>query len=93
VGDGDFVRDQYLGGTRDNLTFLANLVDYLVDDAGLITIRSRDAASPPLPPVEEGMKPLIKGINLVLPPLLVILYGLFRWRMWRTRKKLLETAA
>ena len=86
VGDGDFGRDQYMGN-RDNLTFFANMVDYLVDDAGLITILSKDVSTPPLEQVSDGAKPLIKYANLGLPPLLVLGYGLFRWRMRKARKR------
>lgn len=88
VGDGDFGRDQYLGN-RDNLTFLANIVDFLVDDAGLITIRSKDVALPPLEPTSDGAKKFVKYGNLVLPPALVLIYGLVRWRMRKSRKKAL----
>jgi len=90
VGDGDFVRDQYLGN-RDNLTFFANMVDYLVDDAGLITIRSKDVTMPPLEPTSDGTKKLVKYANLALPPLLVLAYGFVRWRMRKARRKALET--
>ena len=89
VGDGDFARDQYLGN-RDNLTLLANMVDYLVDDAGLITIRSKDVTMPPLEPTSDATKKLAKYGNLILPPLLVIGYGLIRWRMRKTRRKAME---
>ena len=86
VGDGDFARDQYLGN-RDNLTFFANMVDYLVDDAGLITIRSKDVTMPPLDQVSDGTKKIIKYGNLAVPPLLILGYGLFRWRVRKARKK------
>jgi gliding-associated putative ABC transporter substrate-binding component GldG len=89
VGDGDFARDQYLGN-RDNLTFFANMIDYLVDDAGLITIRSKDVTLPPLDQVSDGTKKLVKYANLVVPPALVLAYGLVRWRMRKARKKALE---
>jgi len=89
VGDGDFSRDQYLGN-RDNLTFFANMVDYLVDDAGLITIRSKDVTMPPLEPASDATKKLVKYADLVAPPLLVIGYGLIRWRMRKSRRKALE---
>jgi gliding-associated putative ABC transporter substrate-binding component GldG len=89
VGDGDFARDQYLGN-RDNLTFLANAIDYLVDDAGLITIRSKDASVAPLEQVSDGTKRMFKYGTLAIPPLLVVGYGLFRWRMRRARRKALE---
>jgi ABC-type uncharacterized transport system involved in gliding motility auxiliary subunit len=90
VGDGDFARDQYTGGNRDNMTFFANMVDYLVDDAGLITIRSKDASFPPLDQIADGTKKALKYGSLVLPPLLVLAYGAFRWRMRNARKKALE---
>jgi gliding-associated putative ABC transporter substrate-binding component GldG len=89
IGDGDFARDQYLGN-RDNLTFFANMVDYLVDDAGLITIRSKEVSQPPLDQVSDGTKKAIKYANMILPPLLVIGYGLFRWRMRVARRKAME---
>ncbi len=89
VGDGDFPRDQYMGN-RDNLTFFANMIDYLVDDAGLITIRSKEVSSPPLDQVSDGTKKMLKFSNLAIPPVLVIAYGLFRWRMRKARKKAME---
>jgi gliding-associated putative ABC transporter substrate-binding component GldG len=90
VGDGDFARDQFMGGNRDNLAFFANMIDYLVDDAGLITIRSKDASFVPLDQVSDGTKRAVKYANLVVPPLLVLLYGILRWRMRNARKKALE---
>jgi gliding-associated putative ABC transporter substrate-binding component GldG len=89
VGDGDFMKDDYLG-SRDNVVFFANIVDYLADDAGLITIRSKNLAQPPLEPVEDGTKRLLKYANLFLPSLLVIGYGLFRWRRRVSLKRMLE---
>lgn len=79
VGDGDFMKNE-LAGNRGNLTFFINIVDYLADDAGLITIRSKNIAQPPLEQVSDGTKKMVKYGNLILPPLLVIGYGLLRWR-------------
>jgi len=89
VGDGDFVRDQYMGNT-DNVTFFANMIDYLVDDAGLITIRSKDVTTPPLEQISDGTKGALKYGNLVAPPLLVLGYGFIRWRVRRAQRKALE---
>jgi len=90
VGDGDFARDQYLGN-RDNLTFLANAIDYLVDDAGLISIRSKDVTLSPLEQVSDGTKRMLKYGTLAVPPLLVLGYGIIRWRIRKARRKALET--
>jgi gliding-associated putative ABC transporter substrate-binding component GldG len=89
VGDGDFLRDQFTN--RDNITFFANMVDYLVDDAGLITIRSKEASAPPLDPFSDSTKKALKYANLIVPPLLVVGYGLFRWRSRKARKRILES--
>jgi gliding-associated putative ABC transporter substrate-binding component GldG len=91
VGDGDFARDAYLGNS-DNVNFLANLIDYLVDDAGLITIRSKDVTPPPLEQVEDGTKNLLKYGSLLVPPLIVLGYGLVRWRTRQARRRALEAA-
>jgi len=89
VGDGDFARDQYLGN-KDNLTFFANMVDFLVDDAGLITIRSKEVSQPPLDQVSDGTKKVVKYANMILPPLMAVGYGLLRWRRRVARRKAME---
>lgn len=89
VGDGDFMKDEFLG-SRGNLTFFSNVVDYLADDAGLITIRSKDVVQPPLEQVSDTWKNVIKYGNLSVPPLLVIFYGLLRWRRRVAWKKAME---
>ena len=91
VGDGDFARDAYLGN-NDNVTFFANMIDYLVDDAGLITIRSKDVTLPPLEQVADGTRNLLKYGSLIAPPVLVLCYGLIRWRNRQARRKALEAA-
>jgi len=90
TGDGDFPLDAYRGN-NDNVTFFANMVDYLVDDAGLITIRSKDVTQPPLDQVEDGTRDAIKYSSLIAPPLLVLGFGLYRWRGRRARRKALES--
>jgi gliding-associated putative ABC transporter substrate-binding component GldG len=89
IGDGDFLQDQYSGGNKDNFLLATNIIDYLADDIGLASIRSRDSGTKPLDEVSEGTRAWIKGINLGLPSILVILVGVVRWR-WRigTRKRL-----
>jgi gliding-associated putative ABC transporter substrate-binding component GldG len=90
VGDGDFMKDDF-AGNRGNLTFFVNIVDFLADDAGLITIRSKDIDQPPLEQVSEGTKKLLKYGALFLPPFLVIGYGLLRWRRRIALKRSLES--
>jgi hypothetical protein len=90
VGDGDFLQDQLSGGNRDNINFAGNLTDWLADDIGLAAIRSRDTGAKPLDEVSEGTKSLVKTINLAIPPFIVILVGVMRWRWRITMRKRLE---
>ncbi len=90
VGDGDFMKDQFRSG-RDNLTFFANMIDYLVDDSGLITIRSKDVSLAPLEQTTDGMKKFWKFGNMLFPSVLVMVFGMVKWRMRKARRKALET--
>lgn len=91
VGDGDFMRDD-VARNPGNMAFFANIVDYLADDAGLITIRTKNIAMPPLEQISDGTKKMVKYGNLLLPPLAIIGYGLVRWRMRLARKRALESS-
>ena len=83
------MKDEFLSN-RGNLTFFANIVDYLADDAGLITIRSKNVATSPLDQVSDGTKQMLKYVNLIGPPLLIVAYGLLRWRRRVAFKRAME---
>jgi gliding-associated putative ABC transporter substrate-binding component GldG len=89
VGDGDFMKDDF-AGSKGNITFFVNIIDFLADDAGLITIRSKNVSQPPLDQLSDGTKKLLKYGDLLLPPLLVIGYGLLRWRRRAALKRSME---
>jgi hypothetical protein len=93
VGDGDFLQDQYSGGSKDNFLFASNIVDYLADDIGLASIRSRDSGVKPLDEVTDATRNWIKGINLAVPPLLVLFAGFARWRWRKGVRRRLESRA
>jgi gliding motility-associatede transport system auxiliary component len=90
VGDGDFMKNDF-ASARNNLTFFENIADYLADDAGLITIRSKNIEQPPLEQVSDATKQTLKYGDMLVPPLLVIGYGLFRWRKKAAMKKVFES--
>jgi gliding-associated putative ABC transporter substrate-binding component GldG len=79
IGNGDFAQDDFRG-PDENLLFFANIIDYMTDDAGLSMIRMKDANPKPLESVEDSTKTIVKYGMLVGPPLLVLLYGMMRWR-------------
>ena len=46
IGDSDFINDQYVANSQQNLIMMLNMVDYLGQDQSLLTIRSnRDSGS------------------------------------------------
>ena len=89
VGCGMIVRDGFIM-TADSKVFFANILDYLSDDAGLITIRSKNVSQPQLEELSDGTRKFIKCIDMFLPPLIILLIGFFRWRRKVTIKKSIE---
>lgn len=89
VGDGDFIQDTYVG-TKDNMVFANNLIDWLVDDIGLASIRTKELAVKPLDEVSDGTRTFVKYLNLAVPPLIIILIGIVRWRLRVSRRKRIE---
>ncbi len=82
VGDGDFLQDQFSGGNPDNFLLASNLVDWLADEIGLSQIKARNSGERPLDEVSDRTRNMLKGVNLAVPPVLVLLIGILRWR-WR----------
>ena len=75
----------------DNVSLLANAIDWLSDDTGLIDLRTKGVTARPLDQVEEGRKNLIKYLNFLLPIFLIIVYGIFRMQRRRNlRMKRME---
>lgn len=77
--DGDFPVSEGRGqGNADNFSLLVNAIDWLSDDTGLISLRTKGVASRPIEDIEEAKATTLKWINFLLPLILVILIGLFR---------------
>ena len=80
VGDGDFPMGGGQGGKTnpDNISLMANSIDWLSDDTGLIELRTKGATSRPLDELEDGKITFLKYLNFLLPLLLIIFYGIYR---------------
>lgn len=89
--DGDFPvngpRDQARQVQPDNINLFANSVDWLLDETGLIALRTRGAVARPLEPLEDNTKTLLKYANFLAPILLVFIYGLIRGQRRRAIRK------
>jgi len=101
VSDGDIIRndvdpktqqpfrlgfDRYSRATFANKDFLTNAIDYLLDESNLISLRTKEIKLRPLNRVKvKEEKSKWQLINLVLPLVLLLLFGLIRFYL-RKRK-------
>ena len=71
----------------DNVNLASNAIDWLSDDTGLVQLRTKGVTDRPIDPsLEDGTKTLLKYLNFLIPILLVIGYGIFRYQI-NIRKK------
>ncbi len=76
----------------DNVSLMTNAVDWLSDDTGLIELRTKGITARPIDPnLEDGTKTFLKYLNFLLPILLIIFYGIFRFQVRnKSRNKLMS---
>ena len=86
VPSGNFIREDSGGRAQGNQDFALNAVDYLAGDQGLIQIRSRETEYRPLKPVSNSTRQIVKWLNILFPSILLIFFGIFRWRRESSRK-------
>lgn len=86
MGDGNFIRDIFLSNP-ENLSIFLNTVDYLTDDLGLVSIRSKSFLPDPLKPVSDATRAAAKDTIIGFPPLIVLAFGLMYWRKTVNRRK------
>lgn len=90
IGDGDFAINGPPQQPRklqpDNINLLANSIDWLSDETGLISLRTKGVTSRPIDTLEDSTKTILKYVNFLLPLLLVVIYGLVRMQQNRMRR-------
>jgi gliding-associated putative ABC transporter substrate-binding component GldG len=70
----------------DNVSLMANSIDWLSDDTGLIDLRTKTITSRPIDQMSDSKALLLKWLNFLLPLLLVIIYGIARMQFRRIQK-------
>ena len=71
--------DRFSGTFFGNRSFIQNVIDYMVDEGGLMSVRSKEFKIRMLDPkVLESNAKYIKIINCVVPVLLVLIFGIFK---------------
>ncbi len=90
ISDGDFAVNGKQGNAQrvqeDNVNMLVNSIDWLSDDTGLISLRTRGVTSRPIADLEEGTKTILKWLNFLLPVLLIIIYGFVHMQLKRNQR-------
>ena len=77
-GTGNFLDRNFANLT--GYTFFLNVCDWLLEDEDLIAIRSKAVIDRPLKHVGTATHILIKYINMFFPSVILIIFGLIRWR-------------
>lgn len=90
IGDGDFAWEDNRP-PRENLVFFLDMVEYMADDVGLSQIRNKDASESKIENISDSTKKVFKYFNLIVPPVLVLLVGLYRWNRKKIRRKILSS--
>jgi len=101
VSDGDIIRNEYrkssesalplgydrfTGQTYGNKNFLLNVMDYLCDESGLITVRSKEIKLRLLDKAEvNSNKTLWQVITTALPLLLVLIFAFAKAQVRKTK--------
>ena len=91
IGCGDFIINGRQGQqqqqlTPDNINLFVNSLDWLADETGLIDLRTKSVTARPIKQLEDATKTFVKLLNFLVPILLAIGYGFYRFQS----KKLLR---
>jgi ABC-type uncharacterized transport system involved in gliding motility auxiliary subunit len=75
----------------DNVNFASNAIDWLSDDTGLIELRTKSITYRPLDQIDDSVKALVKYGNVILPILIILIFGIVRRsKSLRKRRKLMQ---
>ncbi|MEA3495817.1 MAG: Gldg family protein [Bacteroidota bacterium] len=91
VANGDFPLNNEQGqiqGSPDNLNLLANAIDWLSDETGLSELRTKIITGYPIKEdLDEKKKTFIKYANTMFPIILLIIFGIIRFRIQNRKRK------
>ena len=87
VGDSDFIKNGAGIGIKANVDFLQNSIDYLSGDSALISLRSRQAIYRPIKELPPAGRKFVKWLNILLPTILLIIFGLFHYKNLIRKRK------
>ncbi len=87
VGNSRFLQNPFAGSFKENLVFFMNALDYLSFGNELIDVRTKVLTERPIAELSDTARTLIRLINIVLMPLVVVIFGLVRYSIRRKRRR------
>jgi ABC-type uncharacterized transport system involved in gliding motility auxiliary subunit len=92
IGDGDFTTQRgNQQKQRDKVSLLVNSIDWLSDETGLMSLRTKGITSRPLKQISRSKQTFLKYFNFLVPMVVIIVIGILRFQQNRIiRKKRME---
>lgn len=92
VGSGQMLQDSLLDAEArsPNATFVLNAVDALNQRPEIAQLRSKNQRFQPLPATSAGVRQMVKAVNVVGVPVLVLAGGLVVWGRRQRRKRWIQ---
>lgn len=89
VASSEMLNDNLLDpkGESPNAMFVMNALDYLNNREDIAAMRGKVQRFNPLRDTGAGIKALVKSLNIIGPPVVVVLFGLIVWYRRHSRKK------
>lgn len=91
LGNGNFIINGEGRGQQrlpgNNVNLMVNMIDWLVDDTGLIALRNKIVQNRPLDTLNDGTQTFLKYLNVFLPVFLISIYGFVRYRKRQSQRK------
>lgn len=86
MGTSAFLWDDFMSSANQVLAL--NIVDWMLADSALLEMRAREFTDAPLDAdLSDTLRQTIKYGNILGVPLLLVLYGLIRWRMREAKRR------
>jgi ABC-type uncharacterized transport system involved in gliding motility auxiliary subunit len=92
IASAELLKDQLLDseGRSTNAMFLLNMIDALNDRESIAAMRSKSQQFNPLEETSPATKTIVKAINIVGLPILVVAIGLIVWARRHARRKRIQ---
>tara|TARA_B100000315_G_scaffold246593_1_gene274072 strand:+ start:8953 stop:10635 length:1683 start_codon:yes stop_codon:yes gene_type:complete len=85
VGGSSILHDKYTSDS--NQAFVLNLLDWMLLDDAMLSIRTRGLTVAPLNEVSDTTRNAMKYLNMLGVPAALVVFGLVRWRIREARRR------